>query len=63
MVADKTAKSISDAEGLILQKGDVWIRQYLISKKATDFYALPKNRSLAVSSDNVLNRSSLRKTC
>jgi para-nitrobenzyl esterase len=54
MVADKTAKSISDAKGLVLQTGDVWIRQYLISKKAADFYTLPRKRSLAVSSEGVL---------
>jgi para-nitrobenzyl esterase len=54
MIADKTAKSISDAKEIIFQKGDAWVRQYLISKKAADFYDLPKKRSLAVSSNGVL---------
>jgi para-nitrobenzyl esterase len=54
MVADKTAEDISDAKKIILQKGDVWVRQYLVSKKASDFYSLPRKRSSAVSYRGVL---------
>jgi para-nitrobenzyl esterase len=54
MVADKTAKDIPDAKMIVLQKGDLWVRQYLISKKASDFYALPRKKSSAVSYHGVL---------
>ena len=54
MVADKTAKNAAEAKMIVLQKGDVWVRQYLISKKASDFYALPSKRASAISYHGVL---------
>ena len=54
MVADKIAKNSAEAKMIVLQKGDLWVRQYLISKKASDFYALPVKRASAVSYHGVL---------